>query len=150
MKRLGIWLATGVGIVAIGFAAALFFRQNTPQTYAESGTEEGGQWGRGIPVAISPEAMRESVRLYIRSCAICHHRNGVDLGKPRRILSMPEGQAFHIISFGSLGMPSFQKQLSTEERWHLVAYIRALERSEQVPFEQAASEIMKAAPAKAP
>lgn len=40
-----------------------------------------------------------------------------------------DGRIYHVITFGQNVMPSYAKQLTKEERWAVVHYIRALQRS---------------------
>lgn len=45
------------------------------------------------------------------------------------VTKMTDGRIYHIITFGQNVMPSYAKQLTKEERWAVVHYIRALQRS---------------------
>jgi mono/diheme cytochrome c family protein len=44
-------------------------------------------------------------------------------------VAMPDGQLFHTITYGVRNMPSYGKQIPEEDRWAIVAYLRALQRS---------------------
>jgi mono/diheme cytochrome c family protein len=44
---------------------------------------------------------------------------------------MPDGQIFDVITNGVRTMPSYAVQVSPEDRWAIVAYVRALERSQK-------------------
>jgi mono/diheme cytochrome c family protein len=76
-------------------------------------------------------------------CTPCHGRTGAGNGmviahgfpvpppnfQDDRIVNMPDGQVFHTITYGVRNMPSYGKQIPEEDRWAIVAYLRALQRS---------------------
>lgn len=76
-------------------------------------------------------------------CTPCHGRTGQGNGMviahgfpipppnfhDDRIIQMPDGQIFHTITYGVRNMPSYGKQVPEEDRWAIVAYLRALQRS---------------------
>ena len=45
---------------------------------------------------------------------------------------MKAGQMFHVLTFGQNNMPSYASQLSREDRWNAIAYVRTLQA--QVPL----------------
>jgi mono/diheme cytochrome c family protein len=47
-----------------------------------------------------------------------------------RIRSMPDGQLFQTISYGFNTMPAYGPQLPVDDRWAVVAYVRALQLSQ--------------------
>jgi mono/diheme cytochrome c family protein len=47
-----------------------------------------------------------------------------------RIRTMPDGQVFSTITNGKNTMGAYGPQIAVEDRWAIVAYIRALERSQ--------------------
>jgi mono/diheme cytochrome c family protein len=61
-----------------------------------------------------------------------------------RIRLMPDGEIFNTITNGKSTMPSYRHQVKPEDRWAIIAYIRALQRSqhttiEEIPVEKRAS-----------
>jgi hypothetical protein len=80
-------------------------------------------------------------------CGPCHDRVGTGKGlivtKPNptfppppsfhedRIRSMADGEIFNTISNGIRTMPSYRHQVPVDDRWAIIAYLRALERSQQ-------------------
>jgi mono/diheme cytochrome c family protein len=77
-----------------------------------------------------------------------------------RVQKQPVGQIFHTISKGQGKMASYASSLSAKERWAVVLYVKALQRSrnaniEDVPVEQrsgltaSATGASEAAPAEA-
>lgn len=70
-------------------------------------------------------------------CAICHGTAGDGQGKlvkQEKFLGVPsykdrqitEGSIFHVITYGLNSMGSHANQLSTDERWQVVAYVQKL------------------------
>ena len=95
------------------------------------------------PVARTMEAMQRGRALYEIYCITCHGRRGEGDGPvigPERFPAPPslhsdqavayaDGTLFHIMTKGLGKMPSYRKQLDPEERWMIVHYVRALQRS---------------------
>ncbi len=80
---------------------------------------------------------------YNINCAVCHgysgHGNGVT-GKfgmvaiatyhDERLRNMPDGEIYNTIANGKGTMMAYGHQVSLYDRWAIVAYIRALQRSQ--------------------
>lgn len=84
----------------------------------------------------------EAARLYQIHCGICHgaqldgngplynNGNGPYQAAPRNFMTdplmktLPDGQYFHSITYGKNLMGSYASQLSTEQRWMIIHYIR--------------------------
>ncbi|MBI2434112.1 MAG: cytochrome c [Candidatus Hydrogenedentes bacterium] len=47
-----------------------------------------------------------------------------------KALNLKDGQMFHIITFGQGNMPGYAAQVSPEDRWRIILYIRSLQQSE--------------------
>ncbi len=75
-------------------------------------------------------------------CSACHGKTGagngmvVERGFSRppsltedRLLTMPVGHFFDVITNGIGAMPDHASQIAVEDRWAIVAYIRALQLS---------------------
>ena len=96
------------------------------------------------PMAVlSAEETKEAERLYLVNCGICHGTkldgngplwkdgNGPYPSAPKNLVSddvvskMPEGQMFYSITYGKNLMGSYASQLSTKERWMVIAYIKS-------------------------
>lgn len=91
--------------------------------------------------SISPADLEESKRLFDINCAICHgekgtangpiaaagHIGGVaNLTLPAYV-DMPDGTMFHSITYGKNNMGSYASQLSRDQRWKVIKYIRTLQ-----------------------
>jgi hypothetical protein len=58
-----------------------------------------------------------------------------------RIRQMPVGQIFNIITYGLGGMPDYAEQIPAEDRWKIVAYVRALQLSQNATLEDVPADI---------
>jgi len=45
----------------------------------------------------------------------------------KRIVEMPDGELFYVISNGRNNMGAYGPNISVEDRWAIVAYVRALQ-----------------------
>jgi mono/diheme cytochrome c family protein len=112
--------------------------------------EDGSGYVLTIPPAVGPldkllERGQERFRIY---CSPCHDNTGsgkgmvamVQPGFPqlpsfyegdhgKRIRAMPDGQLFVTITNGRGNMPSYAAQIPINDRWAIVAYVRALQLS---------------------
>lgn len=88
------------------------------------------------------EQMKEAERLYLINCGICHGTkldgngplwkdgDGPYPAKPAALVGdakyveMPEGQMFYSITYGKNLMGPYASQLSTRQRWMVIAYIK--------------------------
>jgi mono/diheme cytochrome c family protein len=86
------------------------------------------------------ERGRERFNIY---CSPCHSRSGdgrgmiVQRGFPpppsfheQRLLDAPAGHYFHVITHGYGAMYSYASRIPIDDRWAIVAYIRALQLSQ--------------------
>jgi mono/diheme cytochrome c family protein len=93
-----------------------------------------------IPVDLTTELMERGRVRYNIYCTPCHSASGAGNGMvvkrgflpppslhDERIVQMPDGQIFQVISRGVRNMPSYGKQIPEADRWAIVAYIRALQ-----------------------
>ncbi len=137
---------------------------------------DGGQapkyaWLEKLPIEVTDEHMNLGKVKYETYCAACHGYSGFGDGLvAKRALSLlqdtwtpptslhadrvqkqPVGQIFHTISKGQGKMASYASSLSPKERWAVVLYVKALQRSrnaniDDVPVEQRSSLTTAAAP----
>lgn len=137
---------------------------------------DGGQapkyaWLEKLPIEVTDEHMNLGKVKYETYCAACHGYSGFGDGLvAKRALSLlqdtwtpptslhadrvqkqPVGQIFHTISKGQGKMASYASSLSPKERWAVVLYVKALQRSrnaniDDVPVEQRSSLTTVAAP----
>jgi mono/diheme cytochrome c family protein len=60
-------------------------------------------------------------------------------------LVAPVGYYFEVISRGFGGMPDYSSQISAEDRWNIIAYIRALQLSQSVNLQDLPKDVQEAA-----
>lgn len=123
------------GTIARGDILNIYPFENDSTGYNQSGT---------VKNPLNPDSidMKESERLYLVNCGICHGSkldgNGplYNDGKgpfpnaPKNLIGdeikkMAEGTMFHSITYGKNSMGSYASQLSTTQRWMVIAYIRS-------------------------
>ena len=42
-------------------------------------------------------------------------------------MKMKDGQLFHVLTYGQNNMPSYASQLSREDRWNAILYVRTMQ-----------------------
>jgi mono/diheme cytochrome c family protein len=102
----------------------------------------GEFWGDGIPVEVTPALMARGQERYTINCMICHGASGAGNGvvsqyglagiasfHVERIRKMPDGHIYNTIVHGK-GLMGGYPHITIEDRWAIVAYIRALQRSQ--------------------
>ena len=107
-----------------------------------AGKEPDGSFVRGFPLPVTRALVERGRDRYGIYCQPCHGALGDGNGITRaygmiatanyqddRIRKMPEGEIFNTITNGKNTMLSYADKLSPEERWAVVAYVRALERA---------------------
>ena len=103
----------------------------------------GDHWGTGLPVDITPELMARGQQRFNMTCAMCHgataQGNGVvkQLGlttvvtlQDKRIREMADGEIFDTITHGKNTMMAYGPNLPVNDRWAVISYLRALQRSQ--------------------
>jgi mono/diheme cytochrome c family protein len=110
----------------------------------------GGSPVADIPVTITPEQLGLGARKFMVYCAVCHGDGGFggsivaeNMGQPRppslrnaALVAQPAGYIFAVATNGKGRMPSYSAQLTPDERWAVVAYVRELQRSRIVTTAQ--------------
>lgn len=121
----------------------------------------GGDWATTIPIPVTSRLMSRGRQRFDIFCAPCHGLAGGGDGMVARraeallegtwvpptslhdatVLARPDGHLFSTITRGIRTMPSYGPQIPVEDRWAIVAYVRALQRSQaarpaDVPAEQ--------------
>ncbi|MBI4861465.1 MAG: DUF3341 domain-containing protein [Candidatus Riflebacteria bacterium] len=97
----------------------------------------------GNPLARTGPVLALGRRVYGERCLVCHG----SLGDGKALLSaaygakpanlhtaaaraLPDGQIYHVIVAGKNSMPPYVRELSQDERWAAVHYVRALQRAQ--------------------
>lgn len=108
----------------------------------------GEVYGSGIPVPVNSELLARGQERFNINCAPCHGATGAGNGimtqfglntvanlQQERLRNMPEGQIFNRITYGFNTMGEYGQQISVEDRWAIIAYIRALQRSQNAKLD---------------
>lgn len=121
-----------------------------------AGKQADGSFVRGFPagLGVNEAFVRRGQNRYQIYCAPCHGALGDGHGITKsygmvatptyhddRLRSMAEGEIYNTISVGKNTMSSYADKLSPDDRWAVVAYVRALQRAahatiDDVPLEQ--------------
>lgn len=115
----------------------------------------------GKPVAQSPlpvtiESLQRGKERYEVFCAVCHGRTGYGesiiakrgLNPPPSSLhsevvkNYTDGYLFQVITNGVRSMPGYATQIPIQDRWHIVNYLRALQKSQSVRKDELPIEIV--------
>ncbi len=109
------------------------------------------------PLAINSAVMQRGQQRFNIYCAPCHGASGDGKGitakygmlamanfHDKRLIEMTDGEIFNTIALGKNLMGSYAAQIPIEDRWAIIAYVRALQRSrvatpDDVPADQRAS-----------
>jgi mono/diheme cytochrome c family protein len=92
------------------------------------------------PIAPTPDNLSAARAIYMDKCANCHGEKGAgdgpeaDMYTPapskfndaHMMSEMTDGEIFWKMTEGRKPMPSFKKQLTDEQRWQLVNFVRTL------------------------
>jgi mono/diheme cytochrome c family protein len=105
--------------------------------------KENGAFVATIPLAVDADLLARGQVAFETFCTPCHGRTGrgdgmiVERGfkKPSsyhidRLREAPPGYLFDVVSNGFGAMADYSSQTTPEERWAIVAYIRALQLSQ--------------------
>ncbi|MBP7147810.1 MAG: cytochrome c [Acidobacteria bacterium] len=118
------------------------------------------QWLAEIPLAIDMPALERGRERYGIYCAPCHGLAGSGDGIVARraeqlqegtwvpplsfhdpqVRSRPAGHLFNTITNGIRNMPAYGPQIPVEDRWKIVAYVRALQLSQDATLDDVPAE----------
>jgi mono/diheme cytochrome c family protein len=109
------------------------------------GISETGEPVRTAPIEITMEVLKRGQRQYNIYCAVCHGVAGDGLGPimtgkfgyvpaptyhSDALRAETDGYFYGAITNGIRTMPSYAQQVAVADRWAIVAYIRALQKSQ--------------------
>jgi len=110
----------------------------------------GGAPVEAIPIPVTSELLRRGREQFDIFCSPCHGRLGDGKGmivergfKPPpsyhidRLREAPAGHFFDVITNGFGAMYDYRERISPEDRWAIIAYIRALQLSRHAPLADA-------------
>lgn len=131
------------GTVARGY-------NKTDKAYYE-GVDANGDWIDEMPIEMTTELLYRGQERYDVYCSVCHGGTGDGQGiimtgnygyvpaptyHMDRLREAPDGELYSAIYNGVRSMPSYATQIKVEDRWAIVAYIRALQASQNVDENQ--------------
>ena len=108
-------------------------------SYFQTGLQNGREQDY-LPFPVTAAVMARGQEQYNVYCTPCHSRVGNGAGmivqrgyKPagnfhdNRVLGEPLSHYYYVIAYGFGAMPDYAAQITTEDRWAIAAYIRALQ-----------------------
>lgn len=111
-------------------------------------------WIENMPVAMTAALMARGQERYQIFCLPCHGANGDGNGittkygmlragnfHDPRLVRMTDGEYFHVITYGRNLMPPYASQIDIPDRWAVIAYVRALQRSQLSTSEDAPEQV---------
>ena len=117
-------------------------RSQMQDDYFETGMVNGAE-GNAFPFPVTMDVLHRGQERYNVYCTPCHSRVGNGAGmivergyRPAgnfhvdRLRNAPLGHFYSVIANGYGAMPDYSAQLTTEDRWAVVAYIKALQLSQ--------------------
>ena len=121
-------------------------------------------WVEEVQVSATDQLMRRGRERFNIYCATCHGRAGDGNGPvsvraleleqgtwlpptslhAEHVLKQPDGKLFNTITNGIRKMPGYASQIEPKDRWAIVLYLRALQRTRQAtPNDLSADELTK-------
>jgi mono/diheme cytochrome c family protein len=115
------------------------------------GVDEDGNYIDEIPVDVTRDFLYRGKERYDIFCQMCHGGTGDGRGiimtgdygyvpaptfHRSDSYNMPDGELYSAIANGIRTMPSYATQIGVEDRWAIVAYIRALQKSQNIREEE--------------
>lgn len=124
-------------------------RENTALYTGKTGTGAQAQLVNAMPIEVNEQVLRRGQDRFNAYCSACHGmtgrgdgmvvRRGFRAPPPMtndRLMEAPVGHFFDVITNGFGAMPDYAAQVTPEDRWAIVAYIRALQLSQRAPLAQ--------------
>jgi len=117
--------------------------------FTEGGTDYystgkmGAFWGTGLPMTLTGEMMERGKQRFNINCAVCHGALAAGDGitkqyglatvvtlQDERIRKMADGEIFNTITHGKNTMLAYGPNVTVADRWAIISYLRALQRSQ--------------------
>jgi len=105
----------------------------------------GDSYGDGFPIDVTEAVVLRGQERFNINCAVCHGKAGLGDGviksfglativnlQDERIRTMPDGQIFSTLTNGKNTMGAYGPQIAVDDRWAIVAYVRALQKSQSM------------------
>ena len=114
-------------------------------------------WVADIPLPVTAALLARGQERFNISCAICHGALGDGKGMPtkygmaviadlhdikgRKVVQQTDGEIFNTISYGKGLMSGYGASLAINDRWAIIAYLRALQRSRLASLDDVPAEV---------
>ena len=129
----------GVATMGSPYSVVVF---SGKQDYADTG-KIGTNWGNGLPFTATLATLERGRERYQIQCAVCHGATGAGNGiatkyglvgvaslHQQRLRDMTDGEIYNTIVNGKNTMLGYGAGIQVPDRWAIVAYIRALQLSQ--------------------
>jgi mono/diheme cytochrome c family protein len=119
-----------------------------PLDYAAT-PEDAAQAGRDLVNPVAPDdeaALVRGQKVFETFCSPCHGAGArgdglvAQRGFPPppslladKAVALADGQVFHILTYGQNNMASYASQISREDRWRVIRYVRSLQTAAPAP-----------------
>jgi mono/diheme cytochrome c family protein len=120
-----------------------------------------GQWATTFPIPVNESVMRRGQERFNIYCAPCHGWDGSGGGVVAKradalqegtwvpptslhdpiVRARPNGHLFNTVTNGIRNMPPYGAQIHESDRWAIIAYVRALQRSQNAPIDDVPPEM---------
>lgn len=115
------------------------------------GKNTDGSFVAEMPIEMTKKLLYRGQDRYEVFCTPCHGGTGdgngiIMVGKygyvpaptyhDDRLRNVPDGEIYSAIAYGVRNMPSYASQIPVEDRWAIVAYVRALQKSQNASKEE--------------
>lgn len=121
-----------------------------------TGRDASGQESTQFPFPVDHDVLDRGRQRYDIDCAPCHgyagYGNGMVVQRgfspppsfhSDRLRQAPVGHFYDVITSGFGAMPSYADQISVVDRWAIVAYIRALQLSQNAPVSDVPADALR-------
>ncbi len=119
-----------------------------------------GEWAAAPPMPVDAALLERGRERFEIFCAPCHGLDGYGKGMVSRradrlqegtwvpplsfhdaaVRARPDGHLFNTITHGIRTMPAYGRQVPAADRWAIVSYLRALQKSQAAPLADVPSE----------
>jgi mono/diheme cytochrome c family protein len=110
-----------------------------------TGRTEDGEYVERVPIAVDRALVERGQERYNIYCSVCHGQAGSGQGiimrgnygytpassyHVERLRQVTDGYLYDVVANGVRNMPGYAQQIPVRDRWAIVTYIRALQRSQ--------------------
>jgi mono/diheme cytochrome c family protein len=115
-----------------------------------TGRTEAGEYVERIPIEVSKSLLQRGQERYDIYCTVCHGKSGDGQGvimtgnygytpaptyHGERLRNVTDGYLYDVVANGIRNMPGYAQQIPVRDRWAIVAYVRALQLSQNASEE---------------